>query len=364
MSEGEFEVIELSVEELRALLARVKPSVAPEDYKTLEYLADTHIHLTHLLAEKDATIQKLRKLFISPFQSEKLCDVFPETENAPAAENISEPEKGPEPPEAEAKPQESEPSGHAAPAEDLPPLGEDEKIPEPEKGPEPPAAEGKPEAAEPSGDGAPSEAPPPAGDGEGKKDEGAPDEGPKKGHGRNGADKYEGAETILVQHESLKPGDPCPVPRCKGKLYEYVPPAVLIRIVGRSPVGATVSKLQRLRCGDCNTVFTAKPPEGLGTEKYDATAASIIAVLRYGTGVPFYRLERLQKNFRIPLPDATQWDIVESAVNPMVPVYKALLYEAAQGEVVYNDDTRGKVLDLMKEMEKAKKKNEGKADDG
>ena len=32
----------------------------------------------------------------------------------------------------------------------------------------------------------------------------------KKGHGRNGADAYAGAEKIAVTHESLQPGDPCP----------------------------------------------------------------------------------------------------------------------------------------------------------
>jgi len=39
-----------------------------------------------------------------------------------------------------------------------------------------------------------------------------------KGHGRNGAEEYVGAETIRVQHESLKPGDSCP--NCKkGTVY-------------------------------------------------------------------------------------------------------------------------------------------------
>ncbi len=39
-----------------------------------------------------------------------------------------------------------------------------------------------------------------------------------KGHGRNGADAYTGAEKIAVPHETLRPGDPCPKSRCKGKL--------------------------------------------------------------------------------------------------------------------------------------------------
>lgn len=34
-----------------------------------------------------------------------------------------------------------------------------------------------------------------------------------KGHGRNGADTYTGADKVSVSHESLKPGDACP--NCK-----------------------------------------------------------------------------------------------------------------------------------------------------
>jgi hypothetical protein len=53
--------------------------------------------------------------------------------------------------------------------------------------------------------------------------------------------------------------------------------------------------------------------EQLGLQKYDESAATMISILTYGTGVPFYRLEGLQANLGIPLPSSTQWDIVERA---------------------------------------------------
>jgi hypothetical protein len=34
-------------------------------------------------------------------------------------------------------------------------------------------------------------------------------------------------------------------------------------------------------------IFTADLPPGVGLEKYDATSASMIAVLKYCSGVPF-----------------------------------------------------------------------------
>jgi hypothetical protein len=34
-------------------------------------------------------------------------------------------------------------------------------------------------------------------------------------------------------------------------------------------------------------VFTATPPAEAGDKKYDETAASMMALLKYGSGVPF-----------------------------------------------------------------------------
>jgi len=134
---------------------------------------------------------------------------------------------------------------------------------------------------------------------------------PGKGHGRNGADAYTGAEKIEVPHASLEAGDPCP--KCDdGTLYETGRPGVVIRLVGQAPVGAKVYYLQKLRCGLCGEVFTAQPPEGIDSEKYNATAGSMIALLKYGTGMPFNRSQNLQESLGIPLPASTQWDIVEA----------------------------------------------------
>jgi transposase len=177
--------------------------------------------------------------------------------------------------------------------------------------------------------------------------------GPNKRHGRNGADAYDGAEKIVVPHESLKSGDRCP--EChKGKVYEVKIPGALIRIVGQAPVQAKVYELQKLRCNLCGKVLTAQAPEGIGTEKYDATAASMIALLKYGSGLPFNRLEGLQGSLGIPLPASTQWDIVNDSAKMIEPVYDELIRQAAQGEIVYNDDTTMKILELMGKRAQAK----------
>ena len=166
-----------------------------------------------------------------------------------------------------------------------------------------------------------------------------------KGHGRNGADKYTGADKVCVPHESLKPGDACP--NCKkGTVYESVKPGRLVRIRGQAPLGATVYELQKLRCNLCGQIFTAQAPPDVGSDKYDAESASMIALLKYGSGLPFNRLEGLQGGLGIPLPAATQWEIVERSAGVIEPVFEEMIRQAAQGRVLHNDDTTMKVLAL------------------
>lgn len=127
-------------------------------------------------------------------------------------------------------------------------------------------------------------------------------------------------------------------------------PRSLVRVRGMGPLDATVYDCDRLRCNLCGEVFTAKPPPGVGEEKYDETAAAMIALMKYGCGLPFNRLERLGENLGIPLPAATQWEVVSAAAEAFHPVWDELIRQAATGEVVHIDDTNMKVLSIAKEI--------------
>ena len=122
-----------------------------------------------------------------------------------------------------------------------------------------------------------------------------------------GAKKYPVARRSWWPTAGCIPGDACP--KCEGgKVYELPDPARLVRLVGQAPVGGKVYELQRLRCHLCGDVFTAEPPEEAGKEKYDATAVAMMAMMRYGDGMPGNRLEDLQQSLGIPLPASTQWE--------------------------------------------------------
>ncbi len=57
----------------------------------------------------------------------------------------------------------------------------------------------------------------------------------------------------------------------------------------------------------------------------------------------------------IPLSASTQWDKVEESANGIYPVFEEFKRQAAQGDLVYNDDTTTKILELLKENEQKSK---------
>jgi hypothetical protein len=172
-----------------------------------------------------------------------------------------------------------------------------------------------------------------------------PEKEKKPGHGRHGADAYPGARKIKVPHPALHHGDQCP--KCHGgKVYALKEPRSAVRIIAEAPIQATVWQCEQLRCGTCNEYFAATPPPEVGPEKYDASVAAMVAELKYGVGVPFNRIEKLQHDMGIPLPAGTQWELVDKAADQVFPVFQELVRQGAAGDVLHNDDTSMRVLEL------------------
>ncbi len=141
----------------------------------------------------------------------------------------------------------------------------------------------------------------------------------------------------------MEGGAPCP--ECpNGRVYLQSEPATLVRVKGVAPFAATVYELERWRCNLCGEVFTAPAPDGVGSDKYDEAVAAMLGMLRYGSGLPMHRIEKLQQGFRIPLPISTQWEILLEAAGLLLPAHEELARQAAQGEVIHNDDTTMRIL--------------------
>jgi transposase len=291
-------VADWTMDELKDILERVRQALGERDYAVMHSVVETLDYLTHLAKDKQAA--EIYRILVSS-KSEKtrdvlrLLDLERESEETAAADGESEPE-------ASASPREA----GTATAED----------PQPASTASDSTTEDKPA-----------------------------DKNKRKGHGRHGADDYTGARRIPVHLDSMKAGDRCPCGM--GNLYE-MDASPLIRIVGQAPIHADIYDLEKLRCNTCGEIFTADAPEGIGTEKYDSTSCTVVAVFKYGSGVPFYRMERLEANFGIPLPAATQWEMVLNAAQRIQPAFHELIRQAADGEVLYNDDTSVKILEFLK----------------
>lgn len=128
---------------------------------------------------------------------------------------------------------------------------------------------------------------------------------------------------------------------------------VVVRIKGAAPLWGTVYELEKLRCNICGKIFTADLPPEAGKKKYDATAAAILAVLRYGSGMPLNRLAGLQATLGVPVAASTSFEVTEKLADRIHPVFSELIRQAAQGDIFHNDDTTIKILELMAENRNA-----------
>jgi len=176
---------------------------------------------------------------------------------------------------------------------------------------------------------------------------------PKRiGHGRRAAAAYWGAPKVAVPHGQLRAGDLCP--GCAhGKLYDTRRPAVLLHLHAQPAIAGTVFELEKLRCALCGQLFSATAPAEAGQEKYHANVAPMLAVMRYGYGMPMNRIEQMQQDGGVPLPAGTQWELMQAHARELWPVFEEFQRQAAGADVFYNDDTTARILSLEKQIREA-----------
>lgn len=114
----------------------------------------------------------------------------------------------------------------------------------------------------------------------------------KNGNGRVAGANYTSDKEIIHTHSSLRAGDSCPDCQ-RGTLYDYRP-TIIITFEGNSPISTVKNIVRRLRCSACGTLFTPEIAEKLRSQKYDESVAVSLALMRYGFGMPFKRLESYQ----------------------------------------------------------------------
>jgi len=170
----------------------------------------------------------------------------------------------------------------------------------------------------------------------------------KPGHGRMPHSVYEDFIAGNLKVEGLQVSDLCPL-ECGGKMRNYRP-GILVQIKGQNFAQVYKYTIEKLRCDLCGVLVSAQIPAHLGSEKYDASFKAILTLQKYYVAVPFYRQEYFQKLIGFPLPDSTQWDLVEQVAGYCYPVFNVLKVLAANGKLIHNDDTTVRILEVIKEI--------------
>lgn len=171
----------------------------------------------------------------------------------------------------------------------------------------------------------------------------------QRNHGHRPSTDYSQAKIIDVAHMAFKKGDTCP--DClKGKLFQ-LKSGTVIRIVGQPWLQVEIYRPERLRCSLCGKVFTAiLPSEVIEGSRADSSAKAIVTLLKYRGGVPFYRQGQIQEVLGAPISASEIWEMTENVADALQPVYAMLCLEAANAELLHNDDTTAKILSRMKEL--------------
>jgi hypothetical protein len=302
--------IEIEAAEVERLIEQAQHGrLDPAAQKRIVPLLQTLLWLEHTLLETRISLAKLRKLLFGK-RTEKTRRKPSQPPDGPAgssenAEGQSDPPSDPEPP-----------AGDAA-------AGEDGRQSEGE-------SDTETGSGEQTGVGSDGQKPT-----------------PRPGHGRLGAADYPGAERIFCPHDQYQAGDRCP--NCtRGRLYRS---RSLVRLRFRGLPLAQVMRyeLEKLRCGACGALLVAHMPPEAGQETYDVSLKVHLAVAHYHLGLPLKRIESFQQLVGMPLPDATQWELVEQVADSAYPPFEYLKHFGAQQPRVYQDDTGTRILSLIKE---------------
>ena len=175
----------------------------------------------------------------------------------------------------------------------------------------------------------------------------------KKGHGKRATADYKGCLHVDVYHAWLKPRDECPecVGERKGRLswYKFTRPLTRLRLSGGAPITGKVYNGHPLCCSKCGGQFAPDWPEDAKGPTYDASATAMITLMRHWYGFPSYRLEKLQAELGIPVPDSTQADLIKAGVTVVEPVFDVLFRRAALCDKLIVDDTSARIQSVITE---------------
>ena len=116
--------------------------------------------------------------------------------------------------------------------------------------------------------------------------------------------------------------------------------------------------MERCRCNLCQEIFSTDY-SAYGNSKYDIAFKTQLLMNKYWNGLPFKRMESCYEMNGCPVPDATQWQLVQSVAKIVEPVYQEVLVEASNSDVIALDDTRANILSRTRALKNERQDRTG-----
>ena len=156
----------------------------------------------------------------------------------------------------------------------------------------------------------------------------------------------------------MQKGDLCP--ECtKGKVYHEKSLEThksFIRIEGNPLFEAVQYEQEILRCNCCKKYHKAKLPDGVDDSKrYTSSAITTAGISRYIFGTPHYRIESIQRNISCFISTSSMFEMSQTLMDAIYPVYERLIQVASDSDVLKIDDSRMKVMSYVLGLEGSKK---------
>jgi transposase len=178
----------------------------------------------------------------------------------------------------------------------------------------------------------------------------APEKPKQKSSGRRGAQDFPEASKIKHSQSEVQEGSPC---LCGG-VFGKKPALQSVQFIAAPPIKVIINECECFRCSSCNVTVRAKLPEG-EDKRHHPSAISMVALLRYGSGFPFYRLQTFLGHLGVGLAASTQFEMVKAGLPAVEPVYEELQKQAALAELIQADDTSARIIKLERPKEFSKR---------
>jgi transposase len=139
-------------------------------------------------------------------------------------------------------------------------------------------------------------------------------------------------------------------PGCHKNMHKAHSKSVtVIRLVGLTEENHQIETCRCLTCGTSGEAQNSVSAEKL-IGQFTLDCAAVMCALRYGNGMPSFRLEEVTACMGYRIPDSTQWDLFQNCASELNGFFVYLRTTAQTAGVVQMDDTSVRINELTQQF--------------